>query len=227
VIVHGRQFLDPKKRRWPTTYFGSDSGAGIAIAASRHDASQRVGVIGLGAGTLASYCRPGDVYRFYEINPLVHQLALSHFSFLRDCPTTPSVAIGDARLVLDAEVPQRFDVLAVDAFSGDAIPVHLLTLEAFAIYFRHLKPDGVLAIHVSNRYLQLAPIVQRAAGTFHRAAFLSESRSNLERATTVSTWVLIGPRTLLAPYPALRELPPAPDVRPWTDDYSSILRIMK
>jgi spermidine synthase len=167
------------------------------------------------------------VYRFYEINPLVHQLALSHFSFLRDCPTTPSVAIGDARLVLDAEVPQRFDVLAVDAFSGDAIPVHLLTLEAFAIYFRHLKPDGVLAIHVSNRYLQLAPIVQRAAGTFHRAAFLSESRSNLERATTVSTWVLIGPRTLLAPYPALRELPPAPDVRPWTDDYSSILRIMK
>lgn len=227
VIVHGRQFLDPKKRRWPTTYFGSDSGVGIAIAASRHDASQRVGVIGLGAGTLASYCRPGDVYRFYEINPLVHQLALRHFSFLRDCPATPSVAIGDARLVLDAEVPQRFDVLAVDAFSGDAIPVHLLTLEAFAIYFRHLKPDGVLAIHVSNRYLQLAPIVQRAAGTFHRAAFLSESRSNLERATTASTWVLIGPRALLAPYPALRELPPAPDVRPWTDDYSSILRIMK
>lgn len=227
VIVHGRQFLDPKKRRWPTTYFGIDSGAGIAIAASRHGPAQRVGVIGLGAGTMASYCRPGDAYRFYEINPLVSEFAMRHFSFLRDCPAALEVAIGDARLVLDAEAPQQFDTLAVDAFSGDAIPVHLLTLEAFGIYFRHLKPDGVLAIHVSNRYLNLVPIVKRAADAFHRTAFLSKTSSDLRRSTTASTWVLIGPRNVLVPYAGLQELPPAPEVRPWTDDYSSILGIMK
>jgi len=227
TIVHGRQFLDPRKRRWPTTYYGSNSGAGIAIAASRNGAAQRVGVIGLGAGTMAAYCRPGDVYRFYEINPLVLDFANRHFSFLRDCPASKDVALGDARLVLDAEAPQRFDVLAVDAFSGDSVPVHLLTTEAFSIYFRHLKPDGVLAIHISNRYLDLTPVVRRAADTFHRTAFLSQNASNAERGTTAATWVLIGQRDRLAPYSAVQELPPATDVRPWTDDYSSLLGIMK
>ncbi|MCE3261305.1 MAG: integral rane protein-like protein [Pseudoduganella sp.] len=226
VIVHGRQFLDPEKRRWPTTYYGDKSGAGIAIAASRHGAGQRVGVIGLGAGTMAAYCRPGDVYRFYEINPLVNQFAERHFSFLRDCPANKQFAPGDARLVLDVESPQQFDMLAVDAFSGDAVPVHLLTQEAFAIYFRHLRADGVLAIHISNRYLDMAPVVRRAADAFQRTAFLSENASDPARGTTASTWVLIGPRARLQRY-ALQEVPPAPDVRPWTDDYSSLLGIMK
>ncbi|WP_035374811.1 fused MFS/spermidine synthase [Pseudoduganella violaceinigra] len=227
VIVHGRQFLDPQKRRWPTTYYGSDGGAGIAIAASRHGEAQRVGVIGLGAGTMAAYCRPGDVYRFYEINPLVSEFADRQFSFLRDCPANKTVALGDARLVLDEETSQQFDLLAVDAFSGDSVPVHLLTTEAFNIYFRHLKPDGVLAIHISNRYLNMAPVVKRAADNFHRAAFLSESKSDYARGVTAATWVLVGQRDRLLPYAALHELPPAPDVRPWTDDYSSLLGIMK
>jgi predicted O-methyltransferase YrrM len=227
VIVHGRQFLNPQRRRWPTTYYGSDSGAGIAIAASRNGAAQHVGVIGLGAGTMAAYCRPGDVYRFYEINPLVSQLAEHEFSFLRDCPASKEIALGDARLVLDAEAPQQFDLLAVDAFSGDSVPVHLLTTEAFSIYFRHLKPGGVLAIHISNRYLNMAPVVRRAADAFHRAAFLAESRTDLLHGTTASTWVLVGQRDRLMPYAGLQELPPAPDMRPWTDDYSSLLGIMK
>jgi hypothetical protein len=226
VIVHGRQFLDPEKRRWPTTYYGDKGGAGIAIAASRNGAGQRVGVIGLGAGTMAAYCRPGDVYRFYEINPLVNQFAERHFSFLRDCPASKQFAPGDARLVLDVESPQQFDVLAVDAFSGDAVPVHLLTQEAFAIYFRHLRADGVLAIHISNRYLDMAPVVRRAADAFQRTAFLSENASDPARGTTAATWVLIGPRARLQRF-ALQEVPPAPAVRPWTDDYSSLLGIMK
>ncbi|WP_374585249.1 spermidine synthase [Pseudoduganella sp.] len=227
VIVHGRQFLDPQKRRWPTTYYGDTGGAGIAIAASRSEGSQRVGVIGLGAGSMAAYCRPGDVYRFYEINPLVNQFAERHFSFLRDCPARKEYALGDARLVLAAETPQQFDMLAVDAFSGDAVPVHLLTLEAFAIYLRHLKPDGVLAIHISNRYLDMAPIVKRAADSLQRPAYLAENKSDPARGITAATWVLLGPRARLGRYAGLKELPPAPGVRPWTDDYSSLLGIMK
>ncbi len=227
VIVHGRQFLDPAKRRWPTTYYGSSGGAGIAIAASRDGDGQRVGVIGLGAGTMAAYCRPGDVYRFYEINPLVNEFADKHFTFLRDCPAARQFALGDARLVLEAEAPQQFDLLAVDAFSGDAVPVHLLTTEAFRTYFRHLKPDGVLAIHVSNRYLNLAQVAKGAADAFHRAAYLSENQSDPDRSVTASTWVLIGQRERLARFASLREMPPAPGFRPWTDDYSSLLGIMK
>ncbi|MYN02244.1 hypothetical protein GTP41_09020 [Pseudoduganella sp. DS3] len=227
VIVHGRQFLDPQKRRWPTTYYGNTGGAGIAIAASRHGEGQHVGVIGLGAGTMAAYCRPGDVYRFYEINPLVIEFAERHFSFLRDCPASKEFALGDARLVLDAEASRQFDMLAVDAFSGDAVPVHLLTREAFAIYFRHLKPDGVLAIHISNRYLNMAPVIKRAADSMQRPAYLVENKSDPARGITAATWVLLGPRERLQRYAGLQELPAAPGVRPWTDDYSSLIGIIK
>ncbi|WP_342118173.1 spermidine synthase [Pseudoduganella sp. OTU4001] len=227
VIIHGRQLLAPERRRWPTTYFGSQGGAGLGIAASRHGDSQHVGIIGLGIGTMAAYCRPGDVYRFYEINPLVQQFATEHFSFLSDCPAHKEVVLGDARLVLESEAPQLFDVLAVDAFSGDAVPVHLLTREAFAIYFRHLKPDGVLAVHVSNRYLDLVPIVQLSASAWQRTAFLATNRSDDAKSLKASTWVLVGPREQLGRFASLRQLPPAPDIRPWTDDYSSLLGIMK
>jgi len=227
VIIHGRQFLSPSRQHWPTTYFGSAGGAGIAIAAGRFDGPQHVGIIGLGIGTMAAYCRPGDVYRFYEINPLVEQFAREHFTYLRDCPARKEIALGDARLVMEAEPPQQFDVLAVDAFSGDAVPVHLLTQEAFAIYFRELKPNGVLAVHVSNRYLDLVPVVKKAADAFKRVAYLSASGSDEARGLKASTWVLIGQREQLSRFASLRELQPAAGVRSWTDDYSSILGIMK
>ena len=161
-IEHGAQFLDPPKSLQPTTYYGPDSGVGKALN-RRSGSPKRVGVIGLGAGTLAAYGKAGDFFRFYEINPLVLNIANKSFSYLRDTPARTDIVIGDARLSLAAEMPQQFDVLAVDAFSGDAIPVHLLTKEAFALYLRHLKPDGVLAIHTSNTYLDLAPVVQLLA----------------------------------------------------------------
>ena len=162
TITHGLQFLAPDRRRFPTTYYGRQSGVGLAILNTRHSA-QRVGVIGLGAATLASYGRPGDYYRFYEINPLVIEVARKQFTYLSDCPAKVDVVLGDARLSLDREPSQQFDVLAVDAFSSDSIPVHLLTLEAFRLYFRHLRPDGVLAVHVSNTHLKLEPVVGRLA----------------------------------------------------------------
>ena len=116
-------------------------------------------MIGLGTGTLAAYGRLGDYYRYYEINPLVVRVARSEFTFLADCHGKLDIAMGDARLSLEREQPENFDVLAVDAFSGDAIPVHLLTSEAMDLYFRHLRPDGILAVHISNRYLDLVPVL--------------------------------------------------------------------
>jgi len=227
AIMHGYQFLDPAKRRWPTAYFGPDSGAGIAIKATRGAGPQKVGIVGLGAGTIAAYCQPGDTYRFYEINPLVSQLAASHFSYLADCPGKAQVVPGDARLTLEAETDQQFDLLILDAFSGDAIPVHLLTREAFATWFRHLKPGGVLAVHTSNLYLNLAPVVRKAADSYHRSAFIVSSRSNHAIGTNASQWVLIGPPDRLAPFASLQPLAEAPRQRLWTDDYSSIARILR
>ena len=149
TITHGLQYMAKERRRLHTTYYGSASGVGIAIENTRHSA-QRVGMIGLGTGTIASYGRAGDYYRIYEINPLVLEVARREFTYLLDCPAKVDVVLGDARLSLEREPSQQFDVLAVDAFSGDAIPVHLLTLETFRLYFRHLRPDGILAVHVSN-----------------------------------------------------------------------------
>jgi SAM-dependent methyltransferase len=234
AIMHGMQFTDAARRRWPTAYFGADSGAGVAIRASRAQAAapasaqaggQKVGIVGLGAGTLAAYCQRGDIYRFYEINPLVAELAASHFSYLKDCPGKAEVIQGDARLSMEAEPDQHFDLLILDAFSGDAIPVHLLTQEAFATWFRHLKPDGVLAVHISNLYLDLAPVVANAAASLGHSAFIVTSRSNKALGTNAARWVLIGPPEHLAS-PAAQRLAPIPSQRLWTDNYSSIAGIL-
>src|SRR5260370_30029976 len=173
--MHGEQFLDAERRTRPTTYCGLTCGVGLALRTSQSHPRERVGAIGLGAGTLASYGRPGDSYRFYEINPLVIQVAHSQFTFLKDSKADVQVALGDARLSLEREPKQSFDVLAVDAFSSDSIPVHLLTKEAFGLYFRHLKDNGVLAVHVSNRYVDLEPVVARAAAALGKEAMVVDS----------------------------------------------------
>ncbi len=153
TIDHGEQFQLPQNRRLATTYYAVNSGVGLAIRKLQMSGPIRVAVIGLGAGTLATYARPVDRYTFYDINPLVPNIARKQFHFLPECMASPcSVVMGDARLSLESEPSQRFDVLAVDAFSGDAIPVHLLTRQAAELYWRHLTPDGVLAVHVSNHY---------------------------------------------------------------------------
>jgi hypothetical protein len=174
VTYHGSQLLDESLRRRPTTYYGYGTGVHLALEQTRHP-SQRVGIIGLGVGTLAAYGHRGDVYRFYEINPQVIQLSTTAFSYLNDSPARIEVSVGDARLVLDREKPQNYDLLVVDAFSSDAIPAHLLTREAMTIYLRHVRPDGIIAFHVSNKTLRLTPVVAALAADFKLAAVAVET----------------------------------------------------
>lgn len=233
-IIHGEEYLAADRRAWPTTYYGEHSGVGMAILANRNAQPQRVGAIGLGAGTLAAYGRPGDDYRFYEINPLVIQIARSEFSFLSGSPAHVTVALGDARQTLTQEPPQQFDVLVVDAFSGDAIPVHLLTREAFAVYFRHLKPGGILAVHVTNHYLDLAPVVKIAAEFYGKEARVvrSERRAPDDAKDEVpSVWVLVSDQSDTFTRSPLRGKANQIELRnglePWTDDYSSLYSVLK
>lgn len=159
-ILHGYQFLDPARRRDPTTYYGPESLPDIVMASLRTmKANVRVGVVGLGAGTLAAYGREGDVFRFYEIDPLVIDAQGRFFHFLEDCPADTAIDFGDARMTMERQEPQRFDALFIDAFSGDAVPAHLLTREALVVYRRHLTPQGFVAFHITNQFLDLAAVV--------------------------------------------------------------------
>ncbi|MCX6631781.1 MAG: fused MFS/spermidine synthase, partial [Candidatus Solibacter sp.] len=227
-INHGSQFLAPEKGRWATTYYGPDSGAGLAIGFQRQR-PQRVGVIGLGAGTLASYGRAGDTYRFYEINPAVIALANTEFRYLRECPCTVSVVPGDGRLVLEREPGQNFDVLVVDAFNGDSIPVHLLTREAYAAYLKHLKQGGILAVHVTNRYLDLTPVVQGLAENHAMQSRLIRNTADAERGISGATWVLAAtnPEFLASLSGTATPFPPARHLRLWTDDYSNLFQVLR
>ncbi|OUM04072.1 spermidine synthase [Variovorax sp. JS1663] len=227
---HGEQYLTPELRREPTSYYGRNSGIGRAIAAAP-GGPRRVGLIGLGAGTLAAYGRPGDVYRFYEINPAVFRLADREFSFLADSAARIERVLGDARLSLQREPAQRFDLLAVDAFSGDSIPVHLITTEALDVYLRHLQPEGVIAFHVSNRYLALAPVVERIALARGLHAALVEDEPSKLTGLDESDWVLVArdPRALLRDplRGATSGLEPTAPLRPWTDDFNNLFEVLK
>jgi spermidine synthase len=230
-IVHGRQFAAEARQDEPTTYYSRDGGAGRALLAKAEQGPLRVGVIGLGVGTLAAYGRPGDYYRLYEIDPLVIDLARSHFTYLSRSKAATEMVLGDARLSLDRETPQQFDVLVADAFSGDAVPIHLLTREAFANYFRHLKPDGVLAIHVTNRFLDLPPVVKAAAESFGRQARIVSIPSDSERLVFRSSWVLVSADPNFFTGPQLRdvvtEIPAKAGFSIWRDDYSSVYSVLK
>jgi SAM-dependent methyltransferase len=230
TITHGNQFLNPAKRDLPTTYYGPATGVGLAIRDRGKGRAVRIGVIGLGTGTLAAYARPGDYYRYYEINPLVVRVARSEFTFLADCRGKLDVAMGDARLSLEREQPENFDVLAVDAFSGDAIPVHLLTIEAIDLYFRHLRPDGILAVHISNRHVDLLPVLAGEARSSGRRARVVDTEDDDEAGVFAATWVLVTAppndfdnaiRADSNPVSRARR------VRLWTDDYSNLFQILK
>lgn len=230
TITHGTEFVRADLHRRPTTYYGTTSGIGIALARRHPDRPRRVGVVGLGAGTISAYGRSGDMYRFYEINPLVRDIARNEFFYLKECPAKWDVVLGDARLSLEREAPQHFDVLAVDAFSGDSIPVHLLTLEAFREYFRHLNPDGLLAIHVSNKYLRLGGVVVREAQALHRPVAYIVNPDDDTMGVYASDWVMVAnnPAVLDAPewHVPQRAQVPAP-TELWTDDYSNLMTILK
>lgn len=234
TTLHGKQSLDPKLSRLPLTYYGPGSGVGIAFAnADRLFGSQaRLGVVGLGTGTLACYHRPGQSWRFFEIDPAVLDLSRNGtFTYLRDCAPGAQVVLGDARLKL-AQVPEgTFDLLAVDAFSSDAIPLHLMTDEAMGVYLDAIGPKGILLVHISNRYIDLEPVLaaiarKRGLGIAIRD---DDTTPNTGSYFTPSTWVAIARDP--ARIDALRTIDPARSwrgpgpvtARAWTDDHASIL----
>jgi SAM-dependent methyltransferase len=232
TIDHGTQILDDKLRYTPTSYYGIYSGIGRAIRAQQARGPVHVGVIGLGAGVLSTYGRPGDYYRIYEINPLVERIAQTEFSFFPHCPANKRILLGDARLTLERQEPQNFDVLAVDAFSSDAIPIHLLTHEALDLYFRHLKPDGILALHVSNRYLDLVPVCASGAKAFNKEAVVVSDEGEDADYLSSSTWVLVTSNrgwfsNDVFKNADMSDAKAPPGFRAWTDDYSNIFQILK
>jgi hypothetical protein len=230
VILHGEQFLAPDLRALPTTYYGPTSGIGRTIEAHRAP-GMRVGLIGLGVGTLATYGREGDVYRLYELNPEVLDMARRQFTYLQDSRATIEPALGDARLVLEREAPQRFDVLAVDAFSSDSIPVHLLTREALAVYRRHLADRGSVVFHVTNRYLDLAGVVRQLADEAGLQAVRISDEPPDSDPRYRSDWIAVTGNASVAD--ALRagggtEVAPPPAGRaPWTDDHHNLFEVLK
>jgi spermidine synthase len=230
--VHGIQFLDPVRAAWPTTYYTEKSGGGLAINALPA-VPRRVGLVGLGAGTMAAYGQPGDYLRFYEINPDVYRLASSQFTYLRQCKGKVEVVLGDARLSLEQEPPQNFDLLVLDAFNSDAIPVHLLTEEAFALYQRHVKTNGLIAVHVSNRHLNLEPVMANLARRFnYELAIIEYVVSPDQWWNQSSIWALLSHDNELINSPALIEASRPPragtEIVPlWTDDFASLFQIIR
>ncbi|MEK7705512.1 MAG: fused MFS/spermidine synthase [Myxococcota bacterium] len=227
-ITHGEQFMAPELRTKATAYYCPETGVGRLLLSLDAGRPHRIGVVGLGAGTLAAYGRKGDTVLIYEINDQVLDLARSEFTYLGDSPATVVPVLGDARLSLEAAPSERLDVLVIDAFSGDAIPVHLLTLEAVETYLRHLRPDGVLAMHITNNTLDLRPVVASAAEHFGKTATIDSFRpSDDDWFCRTADWMLISSPERALTLPTQQVVAPTPDFRPWTDDYSNLLRILK
>jgi spermidine synthase len=230
TIQHGTQIFSPELRKTPTTYYAEDSGVGLALRFCCQSRARSVGVIGLGVGTIAAYGQPGDRIRFYEINPAVAPIAQHLFTYVRESGAQVSITEGDARSSLSKQPPQNFDVLVVDAFSGDAIPLHLLTAQAVELYKRHLAPAGILAFHISNNHVDLEPeivLLAKAAGMDVRRVSSSE---NHERGEFTATWMLLTYNSSFFRQPEVasrvRQPTEDPKVRLWTDDYSSLLPLL-
>ena len=238
--IHGVQFQSADKKKIPTTYYSEGSGVGIALL--NHPArpgNLKIGAIGLGVGTISTYGRPGDQIIFYEINPMVIEIAQSeYFSFMADSPADISTILGDARISLENELQETgshdFDILVVDAFNSDSIPTHLLTQEAFALYSAHLNPEGIIAIHISNRHLDLRPVVWKQADEFGFSGF---EFSNIdpeinEISVLPSEWIVLSKNKDFLQNPVILELgaprsEDLPDLRLWTDDYSNIFELLR
>jgi len=232
VILHGEQFTISPHRLEPGTYYARSSGAGRAIAAKQAAGPVRIGVVGLGVGTLSAYGRPGDLIRFYEIDPDVLKLARGHFDYLNSSSARLEFALGDARLSLERELaqgnPQRFNVLVIDAFSSDSIPVHLITREAIRLYMQHLTPAGVLAVHISNRFLDLKPVLANIAREEGLQARLVTDHP-VEPAS-MTDWVLVAATSEALASEALAvalPLEPEPRLSLWTDQFNNLLDVLK
>jgi hypothetical protein len=239
-IRHGLQFLDEDKKRWCTSYYSRHSGVGVAIEdhpKRKANEPLRIGVVGLGAGTIAAYGKPGDVVRFYELNPEVRRIAYEYFTYCTDTPAKVEVVLGDARIKMEQELAaggsQKYDVLAIDAFSSDAIPMHLLTRECLQVYQQHLQPDGILAIHISNRFLNLKPVVRTLAEQAGYQPLLIEWENPDDTpAYSTSDWILLTRNeAFLSDLEVQSHKTPWPksSAEPilWTDDYGSLLQVLK
>jgi SAM-dependent methyltransferase len=238
AIMHGGQLLGDSFRNTPADYFGPDSGYGRVFSALREIEPKRplnVGVIGLGAGVIAAWMKPGDTLVFYEISPRVVDIAKREFTFLADTPAKTELVMGDGRLSLEREAPRAYDVLGIDAFSGDSIPMHLVTREAMALYLRHLKPDGVIVFQATNRYIDLLPVVKRLAAEFGLEALNvsdspdADSGPEYWYSSTDQVVVSRNRRLLEAPRiaEAAEEIEQRPDLPTFTDAHHNLLRILK
>ena len=234
-VLHGFQYLEDQKRTWPTAYYGPHSGAALALNALQQP-KRRVALVGLGVGTLAAWGRPGDTFRFYEINPDVEIVARTWFSFLKDSKAQTEIVLGDARVQLELELArghsQDFDVIAVDAFSSDAIPVHLLTAECADIYRRRLAPGGLLLLHISNRVLNLEPVTRGLARHLGWKSVLLVSEQNAQTGESFAEWVLVTANADFLKRSGLGRgavqwigLDPSPIT--WTDDFASLWHVLK
>jgi hypothetical protein len=246
--LHGLQFQDAERRDLPTTYYGPDSGIGIAVTLHPRrfretqgddggDHRLKIGVIGLGAGTISAWGKAGDTIRFYEINPSVDSVSQHYFTYRKDSPAHIQFVLGDARVRLEEEAKrgesQQFDVLAVDAFSSDAIPVHLLTAECATLYKYHLKPDGLLMLHISNRWLDLQPPSRGLAQHLGWRAGLFDSDDESGPGIRSSTWVVVaspdatfwkidGVKSALVEWSKTEHKPFL-----WRDDFTSLLPVFQ
>lgn len=231
-IIHGEQYMDENLRRKPTAYYCPQSGVGLALNSLSTAQPQKIGVVGLGVGTLATYGRPGNEMRMYEINDQVLDVARSEFTYLSDSPAKMVSVLGDGRLMLEREPPQQFDLLVMDAFSGDSIPTHLLTLEAMKIYLGHMKPDGILAIHITNQYLDLEPVMAAIAQHYGKVGLLYTLPRNSGGAFCRHTvWVLMMSPERAATLPKELQggvkLVPRSGFKAWTDGFSNLIDILK
>ncbi len=232
TINHGEQFVDADKRCQPIAYFGPKAGIVLALEALRHP-DMKVGILGLGAGTMAGWARPGDLYKFYEINPQVIELAQGEFTYLTECHARVELVLGDGRLALEREPPQGFDLLAADAFSSDSVPMHLMTREALKEYMRHVRPGGVVVFNVTNRYLDLAPVVRRLAESLGlHARVVSHQPTEEEYSLYSSTdFVLVTADPKLfdrLPLAGVAEVIGIPrNVSVWTDDFNNLLEALR
>lgn len=229
TINHGTELLGPNGGRTPTSYFGFTSGINRAIRAKGDHGPIKLGILGLGAGVTATLARAEDTVHYYEINPLIFQIAQEKFDFWKDCPADKKIYFGDGRLVLEGmKESEDLDFLAMDAFTSDAVPMHLLTSEAYKIYGRHLKQDGVLAINISNRYLDLEPVVAQAASEAGFSGIMIYDEGTSEPFYVANTWVLLNRDANFFTHPNFGDtevypLTPKPGFRGWTDDYTNIL----
>ncbi len=234
VILHGEQLTINPRRLEPGTYYARTSGVGRAIEAKQSAGPVRLGFVGLGVGTLSAYGRAGDVVRFYELDPDVLALAKNQFSYLNSSPAAIEFVIGDARLSMERELLagalQRYDVLAVDAFASDSIPVHLITSEAAQLFFKHLKPDGILAYHISNRFLDLKPVLANIAQANGLEARLVTDVPD-DSSASLTDWVLLA-RTS-APFDderleeVVEAIEPNPNFSLWTDQFNNLIDVLK